>query len=832
MKTSWRITVIGILIIALVQSVFAQMVPQPADPPLWKGERWGEGLYEYNDAIFSTGAHLLHGIGITGKGVTAAVIDEGFYADHEIFSDKIVNTPPGTLSDHGTHVAGIVLSMAPDAQLWLEALFDTERMDETVDINGSTFTIIDKKFTISEEDQHFAAIFDRIRENARQYNIVAVNNSWGEPIEGLYATPGEIIAEWSDTNDAVQQLLQSGVAVVAAAGNNSVSDRLTFPEGLPGILSVGALSPLGYIGDFSTQHQKDGLFIVAPGQDIFSAKNVTSGTNTYEEMTGTSMASPMVTGAVALLQSGARNAAVDEIVQSLYDSADRIPFDGNAVFSKNNMPGGGAPPRSLKEIIEALPPPPGGSHPVELATYMDWLDEVASRYDTDEMTVNEWRTINRIFVTIWMTMFGEEEDKHTGTFVEYMETTGKLENLQFTEYYFLRVDKAYMDLTHKRMNMMAANIDSDLSGILRAYANELKADINQDTADIFQRLDVQDIATQTVAARRMSPRFTNATAESAHLGFIGLHRSLGRRTELNRLGQDASGSCAPCSPCDVDTNGWIEGFRTGTNKSGTLTNAAYDGHFAGTAFGVERKRGNRTLGFFGSWANHRVCGDGLAKGDWVNFGVSGRVDRQQGFLEGSFAYGYGDYDLNRYVFIPGAVLPGYPNPIVLDPLFKRAEAKTHAHDFSMRVATGRDLGKVNGWKVGPRAEMSLSHLAFGSYQERGADSLNLSVDDYKTTYLEGGAGLFVGRKIRNVVVTGKLMGMYGGAMGDDLSGRFLNYGSPYRVDAGYLSTAWVVPEASLAWNITNGVVLSGSYSGRFGKRYGENTGSVALNLYW
>ena len=191
------------------------------------------------------------------------------------------------------------------------------------------------------------------------------------------------------------------------------------------------------------------------------------------------------------------------------------------------------------------------------------------------------------------------------------------------------------------------------------------------------------------------------------------------------------------------------------------------------------------------------------------------------------------------MFIPGAVFSGAgPDaaPIVLPAMFRQANASTHAHDFSMRVAGGRDLWKANGWRIGPRSELSLSHLAFKRYQETGAQSLNLSVDGYKTTYVEGGAGLFAGKQFRigaeHFVATGKVMGMYGGVAGNDLSGRFLQFCSPYQVTVGHMSTAWVVPEASLAWNITDGIVLSGGYSGRFGKKYSENTGTVGLNLYW
>jgi uncharacterized protein with beta-barrel porin domain len=43
---------------------------------------------------------------------------------------------------------------------------------------------------------------------------------------------------------------------------------------------------------------------------------------------------------------------------------------------------------------------------------------------------------------------------------------------------------------------------------------------------------------------------------------------------------------------------------------------------------------------------------------------------------------------------------------------------------------------------------------------------------------------------------------------------------------------WVAPESTLAWSLSNNVVISGNYAGRFGDRYSKNTGSVGVNLYW
>ena len=132
--------------------------------------------------------------------------------------------------------------------------------------------------------------------------------------------------------------------------------------------------------------------------------------------------------------------------------------------------------------------------------------------------------------------------------------------------------------------------------------------------------------------------------------------------------------------------------------------------------------------------------------------------------------------------------------------------------------------------------MSLSHLAFNGYKESGADSLNLTVDAYRTTYLEGGLGIFMGKQFKlgggELTATCKVMGMYGGMTGDNFSGRFRTFGSPYQVKAGHMSTAWLAPEATLAWSNSQNLSLTASYSGRFGERYRENAVSFAVKLHW
>ncbi|MDX3070866.1 S8 family serine peptidase [Streptomyces sp. MI02-7b] len=255
------------------------------------------GAPEVWDSVDANGVH------ITGKGVTVADLDTGYDPTHPDLKDKAAAgrtmdfTGSGTVVDghgHGTHTASIIAGtgaasagkykgVAPDATLLVGKVCDNDGFcpDDAV-INGMTW--------------------------ASEAGAKAVNLSLGSPP----------YAQTDPLTEAVEKLTaEHGTLFVIAAGNEGApaADYFGGTVGSPGIadsaLTVGSTTKQDALSDFSSRGPRIGDFavkpdIVAPGSDITAARaaGTTMGDpvgTSYVTASGTSMATPHVTGAVALL---------------------------------------------------------------------------------------------------------------------------------------------------------------------------------------------------------------------------------------------------------------------------------------------------------------------------------------------------------------------------------------------------------------------------------------------------------------------------------------------------------------------------------------------------
>jgi subtilisin family serine protease len=213
----------------------------------------------------------------------------------------------GSLDDHGTHVSGTIGAKANNSA-------------GVVGVNWNV-TIISTKFLGRRGGTSANAIkaVDYLNDlKTRQgMNIVASNNSWGGGgfSQALY--------------DAIERANNANILFVAAAGNggsDGVGDNNDATAYYPSnytnanVITVAAITSTGARASFSN-YGATTVDIGAPGQAIWSS----TAFNLYESYSGTSMATPHVTGAVALYASSNPGATAAQIKAAILNNSTATP---------------------------------------------------------------------------------------------------------------------------------------------------------------------------------------------------------------------------------------------------------------------------------------------------------------------------------------------------------------------------------------------------------------------------------------------------------------------------------------------------------------------------
>jgi subtilisin family serine protease len=139
--------------------------------------------------------------------------------------------------------------------------------------------------------------------------------------------------------DAIAYANNKGAVLIASAGNNSANNDvgIHYPSNyeLPGIISVASSNPDDRRSYFSNYGSKT-VDLAAPGSNILSAARGGQG---YVSLSGTSMASPHVSGAVALLASteAGRRMTPAQLREALMDNVEKSSVWNNRVISGGRL---------------------------------------------------------------------------------------------------------------------------------------------------------------------------------------------------------------------------------------------------------------------------------------------------------------------------------------------------------------------------------------------------------------------------------------------------------------------------------------------------------------
>lgn len=259
-------------------------------------------------------ARVWNELGLDGSGVTVGVLDTGVDTEHETLAGRVLATrdfvtsyEDDTANDghgHGTHCSGTIggtnaggryIGVAPGVNFIVGKIFGD---------NGSTTaaSILSGMQWITDPD------------NDPQTNDFprVISNSWG----------GALTNRWQDI---ITTWYNMGIIPVFAAGNSGpTAGTIGAPGGYAEVISIGATDHEDEIAAFSsrgpvtyygaTYIKPD---VAAPGVDVYSAKPGGG----FQNMSGTSMATPHVAGVVALMLQADSTIDTETVRQILKDTS-------------------------------------------------------------------------------------------------------------------------------------------------------------------------------------------------------------------------------------------------------------------------------------------------------------------------------------------------------------------------------------------------------------------------------------------------------------------------------------------------------------------------------
>ena len=251
-------------------------------------------MYTHDDLAANAGTNpgefgKIDGVDDDGNGYVDDIYGWDFDGNNSSIYD-------GTADDHGTHVAGTIGAVGGNGNgvagvCWNIKILNAKFLGAAGGTTANAIKAVD--------------YFTNLK--IAGLNIVATNNSWGG---GGYST---------ELYNAIDRADKAGILFIAAAGNEkrNIDRKASYPAAYPNanIISVASITNTGALSSFSN-YGVTKVDLGAPGSSIYS----TLPGNTYGSYSGTSMATPHVTGAAALFKASNPSATATEIKTAIINS--------------------------------------------------------------------------------------------------------------------------------------------------------------------------------------------------------------------------------------------------------------------------------------------------------------------------------------------------------------------------------------------------------------------------------------------------------------------------------------------------------------------------------
>lgn len=260
-------------------------------------------------------ADVVQSGGNTGDGRKVVVLDTGYNYNHpELASSYLggkdfVNNDDNPIDDngHGSHVAGIITGdgidpkakgVAPGTGIISGKVLDSSGGGYFSDVVAAIYWAVNGR--------------DGVYGTADDYMADAISLSLGT--SPPYTYKGFCDNVLPDLTNAIKYARSKGVIVVVAAGNSGKAG-VSIPGCISDSTAVGAVNSSDKIASFSGRG--NGVDITAPGVGIYSAWTGTG----YVTASGTSMATPMISGTVALIKHSHSGYTVTQVENALFNTA-------------------------------------------------------------------------------------------------------------------------------------------------------------------------------------------------------------------------------------------------------------------------------------------------------------------------------------------------------------------------------------------------------------------------------------------------------------------------------------------------------------------------------